>query len=121
MIDLTPLDVRKKKGDFRTKTLGGYDPEEVNAFLDLVAERLEELVRENLNLSEATQRMDIQLKALEEREKAVQDALVTAQKLRDDVQSQSHREAEGVRDQARREVELGCLLVRIRGSVGRVS
>ena len=30
MIELTPLDVRKKRGDFG-KTLRGYDPEEVDA------------------------------------------------------------------------------------------
>ena len=38
MIDLTPLDVRKKKADFR-RGLRGYDIEEVDAFLDLAAER----------------------------------------------------------------------------------
>ena len=32
MIDLTPLDVRKKRGDFR-KMLRGYDPQEVDSFL----------------------------------------------------------------------------------------
>ncbi len=32
MIDLTPLDVRKKRGDFR-RGLRGYDPEEVDHFL----------------------------------------------------------------------------------------
>ncbi|MFH1765104.1 MAG: DivIVA domain-containing protein, partial [Gemmatimonadota bacterium] len=36
MIDLTPLDVRKKRGDFR-RILRGYDPEEVDTFMDLVA------------------------------------------------------------------------------------
>ena len=36
MIDLTPLDVRKKKGDF-TRTLRGYDTPTVDQFLDLVA------------------------------------------------------------------------------------
>lgn len=44
MIDLTPLDVRKKRGDF-AKGLRGYDIQEVDTFLDLVAERMEELVR----------------------------------------------------------------------------
>ncbi len=47
MIDLTPLDVRKKRGDFG-KGLRGYDPQEVDAFLELVAERMEVLVKENL-------------------------------------------------------------------------
>ena len=83
MIDLTPLDVRKKRGDFRSR-LRGYDPEEVDSFLELVSERLEALVKENMTLSESGDRQTTQLSALEEREKAIQDALVSAQKLRDD-------------------------------------
>ncbi len=50
MIDLTPLDVRKKKGDFR-RVVRGYDPELVDDFLDMVAERLEEVVKQNVTLS----------------------------------------------------------------------
>ncbi len=105
MIDLTPLDVRKKRGDFR-RILRGYDPEEVDTFMDLVAERFEELVRENLSLSEKTDRIEGQLEALEGREKAVQEALVTAQKLRADVKDQSRQDAEVVQAQAIREVEI---------------
>ena len=51
MIDLTPLDVRKKRGDF-AKTLRGYDASEVDNFLELVAERMEALVKEKLELEE---------------------------------------------------------------------
>ena len=76
MIDLTPLDVRKKRGDFR-RLLRGYDPEEVDTFMDLVADRFEELVRENLHLSEKTESLQTQLEALVGRERAVQDALVS--------------------------------------------
>ncbi len=93
MIDLTPLDVRKKRGDFG-KALRGYDAEEVDAFLELVSERMEELVKENLQLSERTERLTEQVSAQEGREKAVQEALVTAQALREDVKQQAIREAE---------------------------
>ena len=50
MIDLTPLDVRKKKGDFR-RVMRGYDPEAVDNFLDEVYARMEELVRDHQSLS----------------------------------------------------------------------
>jgi cell division initiation protein len=105
MIDLTPLDVRKKRGDFR-RQLRGYDPEEVDTFMDLVADRFEELVRENLSLNEKTGRLEAQLKALEGRESAVQEALVTAQKLRVEVRDQSQKDAEVLHDQASRTAEL---------------
>jgi cell division initiation protein len=106
MIDLTPLDVRKKKGDFRKKPLGGYDPEEVNNFLDLVEERLEELVRENLSLSDRLSLTDERLKTLEGRENAVQEALVSAQELRREVQDQTVKDAEALEEHAKREVQL---------------
>ena len=105
MIDLTPLDVRKKRGDFR-RILRGYDPEEVDSFLELVGERLEELVKNNLVLSERTERLERSLTALEQREDAVQDALVTAQRLRTEVQEQSRRDAEILKDQTHREAQL---------------
>jgi DivIVA domain-containing protein len=105
MIDLTPLDVRKKRGDFR-RILRGYDPEEVDTFMDLVAERFEELVRENLTLSEKTGRLESQLEALVGRESAVQEALVLAQKLREEVQEQSRRDAEVLEKRASRQAEL---------------
>ena len=106
MIDLTPLDVRKKKGDFRRKPLGGYDPEEVDNFLDLVEERLEGLVKENLSLSERLQLLETRLEVLEGRENAVQEALVSAQELRKEVQDRTQKDAEALEDQSRREIEL---------------
>lgn len=106
MIDLTPLDVRKKKGDFRKKPLGGYDTEEVDAFLGLVEERLEELVRENLTLTERLVATDARIKALEGREQAVREALVSAQELRKEVQDQTQRDVQALEERARREIEL---------------
>jgi DivIVA domain-containing protein len=100
MIDLTPLDIRKKKGDFG-RGMRGYDPQEVDTFLEMVADRLEELVRDNLTLKERTDRLAEQVQGQEGREKAVQEALVTAQTLRGEIHEQAKREA----DLARREAE----------------
>ncbi|MCA9736790.1 MAG: DivIVA domain-containing protein [Gemmatimonadota bacterium] len=104
MIELTPLDVRKKRGDFR-KGMRGYDAGEVDTFLEIVAERLEALVKENLTLKERTARLTDQVKEQQDREKAVQDALVTAQALRKDISGQAQREAELMRREAEAEIE----------------
>lgn len=93
MIDLTPLDVRNKRGDFR-RILRGYEPQEVDTFLELVAERLEQIVRENLMLKERAQILQSQVESQSGREQAVQEALVTAQTLRADMREQARREAE---------------------------
>ncbi len=93
MIDLTPLDVRNKRGDFK-KLMRGYDPQEVDVFLEIAAERLEELVRENIVLRERSESLERQVGAQTGREQAVQEALVTAQELRADIHSQAQREAD---------------------------
>ncbi len=104
MIDLTPLDVRKKRGDFG-KSLRGYDPPEVDGFLELVAERMEELVKENLAFREKIKQLGEKVVVQEGRERAVQDALVTAQELRQDVKKQARREAKLLEREARGRIE----------------
>jgi DivIVA domain-containing protein len=106
MIELTPLDVRKKKRDFG-KAMRGYDPQEVDHFLELVAERLEDLVREALTLRERAEGLDVRVRDKEGRERAVQEALVTAQTLRAEIKEQALREAELIR----REAEASARLV----------
>ena len=93
MIDLTPLDVRNKRGDFK-KLMRGYDPQEVDVFLEIAAERLEELVRESIVLRERSESLERQVGAQTGREQAIQEALVTAQELRADIHSQAQREAD---------------------------
>jgi DivIVA domain-containing protein len=104
MIDLTPLDVRKKRGDF-AKTLRGYNASEVDHFLELVAERMEALVKEKLELEEHSDTLRKKVDAQEGRENAIQEALVTAQKLREDVKSQAQQEAEFLLREARGRIE----------------
>jgi DivIVA domain-containing protein len=117
MIHLTPLDVRNKRGDFR-RGLRGYEPQEVDTFLELVAERLEAVVRENLQLRERTQALESQVAAQNERESAVRDALVTAQELRAEIRDQARREADKLvadaRTEARRLVAESEAEVRVR-------
>jgi len=102
MIDLTPLDVRNKRGDFK-KILRGYDPQEVDVFLEMVAERLEALVRENIQLRERSESLHQQVSSQTGREKAVQEALVTAQELRNEMKSHAQRQADLVLAEAQAE------------------
>jgi DivIVA domain-containing protein len=102
MIDLTPLEVRKKKGDFK-KALRGYEPVLVDDFLDLVADRLDQLVRENMAMTERLTRLENQVAENRERERALTDALVTAQEMREEVRQQTAREADLLRRTAEQE------------------
>lgn len=102
MIDLTPLDVRKKRGDFR-KVMRGYDPEEVDTFLEVVAERLEAVVRERRALEERAERLQERVDSQEGRAEAVREALVSAQELRNEIREQAEREADLLRREAEAE------------------
>ena len=92
MIDLTPLDVRKKKEDFK-RAVRGYDTEQVDSFLDLVADRLEQLVGEERRLADRVTFIEEQLSRYQEREKALNEALLAAQELREEARSQAERDA----------------------------
>jgi cell division initiation protein len=104
MINLTPLEVRQKKDDFR-RAMRGYDPELVNDFLDLVADRMEELVKENLMLRDSVESMQEELVEYRHKEQALSDALMSAQKMREDARQHAERESDLVLREARMAAE----------------
>lgn len=104
MIDITPIDIRKKKRDF-PRSIRGYDPAEVDLFLDLVADRLEEVVGETMRLEERLGQVEAALREYTDREKSLTEALVAAQALREESRHQAGQEAELIRREA--ELEAG--------------
>jgi len=99
---LTPLDVRRY--DFG-RALRGYSPERVDQFRDQVAEEMERLARINQDLDSKARSFHEQLRAFRERDKALNDALIAAQQLRDDVRAQAEREAQLIIREAQGEGE----------------
>jgi len=99
---LTPLDVRRY--DFG-RALRGYSPERVDQFRDQVAEEMERLTRINQDLDSKARSFHEQLRAFRERDKALNDALIAAQQLRDDVRAQAEREAQLIIREAQGEGE----------------
>jgi cell division initiation protein len=104
MIDLTPLEVRKKKADFR-RVMRGYEPGTVDDFLDLVADRLDQLVRDNIALKDRAKRQEELVAEFRERERALTEALVTAQEMREEIRRQTTREAELAKQAAEQEAQ----------------
>jgi len=99
---LTPLDVRRY--DFG-KALRGYNPERVEQFRDQVAEELERLTRQAQDLEQKAKGFHEQLRAFRERDKALNDALVSAQQLRAEIRDSAEREASLIVREARAEAE----------------
>lgn len=89
---LTPLDIRKQT--FKKKPMGGLDPAEVQAFLEMVAGEFEELIRENGSLAERMQGLDGKIDDYRRMEKTLQDTLMSAQKTSDELRDNAERRGE---------------------------
>ena len=90
---LTPLDIRKQ--EFR-KTLRGYDTLGVEDFRERVADALERAIRERQVLEERLSALTEQLRVFRERERAMNEALVAAQELRQETRASAEREAQAI-------------------------
>jgi DivIVA domain-containing protein len=100
---LTPLDIRRY--DFGSKAFRGYDAQKVEDFRNQVADELERLTKLNQELDAKAKGFHEQLRAFRERDKALNDALVSAQQLRSEMREQADREAQLILREARGEAE----------------
>lgn len=99
---LTPLDVRRY--DFG-RALRGYDPARVDQFRDQVADELERLARVNQDLDQKARSFHEQLRAFRDRDRALNEALVAAQQMRQETREQADREAALIVREAQGEAE----------------
>ncbi|MDX1630232.1 MAG: DivIVA domain-containing protein [Thermoanaerobaculia bacterium] len=88
---LTPLAIRKIRFD---RKLRGYDPEAVEEFRDLVAEELGDALTAIDELRREKRRLESGLADAREREEELQETLLRAQKVSDEIMATSHREAQ---------------------------
>ncbi|MBI4849065.1 MAG: DivIVA domain-containing protein [Nitrospirae bacterium] len=88
---ITPLDIQQKQ--FATR-FRGFDMEEVDSFLELIREEMEELLRENANLREEAKRFEKQLKEYKNIETTLKDTLISTQQMVDEYRGTAKKEAE---------------------------
>jgi len=88
---ITPLDIQQMV--FRVK-LRGYDREEVNRFLEEVAQTVESLNRDNAALRERVAFLEQQVAELKRTETMLSNTLVSAQSLADNVKRSAQRDAD---------------------------
>jgi len=88
---ITPLDIQQKQ--FATK-FRGFDMEEVDSFLELIREEMEELLRENANLREEARRYEKQLKEYKNIETTLKDTLVNTQQIVEQFRDTAKKDAE---------------------------
>ncbi len=90
---LTSLDIHHK--EFR-HSLRGYAEEEVDKFLDEVADEFERLLKENIDLSEQLQTATTRIRDFEIKESAVNNAIISAQTAGEDMRNKARAEADSV-------------------------
>ncbi|HYH10256.1 MAG TPA: DivIVA domain-containing protein [Thermoanaerobaculia bacterium] len=91
MQNLTPLEIQKQTF---SRVIKGYNPDEVRAYLHLVAEEIERLLRENDRYSRETAMLREDLEDHSNRERILKDTLLSAQKVAEDLTSNARKEAE---------------------------
>ena len=99
---LTPLDIRQKRF---ANALRGLDRREVEAFQELLAAEFEDLVKENIALKEDLKRMQLQLEQHQEKERTLQETMVTAQRISEDLRAAAKKEADIVLAEAELQAE----------------
>ncbi len=88
---ITPLDIQQKQFPMKFR---GFDVEEVYAFLEVIREEMEDLLRENASLKENVQRLDSQIKEYRDMETTLRETLLTAQQMVEDYKTNARKEAE---------------------------
>jgi cell division initiation protein len=90
-VRITPMDIREQQ--FTVKMFRGFDVQEVDTFLEDLAEDYETLLKENQLLKEQLQAMEERARGLEDRERALQETLVTTQRVTEEMKESARREA----------------------------
>jgi len=90
-VKITPLDIRRK--EFK-RSVRGYSDEEVDIFLDEVADEFERLYQENMELQDRMRRLDEQQSGHAQLKDALEKTLVSAQLQSEELRANAHKERE---------------------------
>lgn len=100
---LTPLDIHNK--EFKKSLVRGYDPDEVDDFLDQVIREFEILIRENNSMREQVEQLQARVEIYRHQEEAINQVLVVAQATAEDMKQNAKHEAGLILQEARLEAE----------------
>lgn len=91
---ITPLDIENKK--FSKKTLNGYDPEEVDDFLDELMLDYEKIYRQSSEDTKKIEELTSKLEHYTQIESTLQNTLLMAQSASDEVKKAAEKQAEQI-------------------------
>lgn len=88
---ITPLEIKRQQ--FK-RVLRGFDPVEVETFLDMVSTELEEMIKQNKEKNDALIELEVQLRDYKNMERTLQQTLMQAQEASGRSAENSRKEAE---------------------------
>ncbi len=94
---LTPIDIRKQ--EFR-KAMRGYDADEVDTFLAMVADEMEDLITQAEKAKSEVSGLKERLSEYQQMEATMRETLVTVQKAAEEKRDAARREAEMILKEA---------------------
>jgi cell division initiation protein len=88
---ITPQDIHQQ--EFKS-SMRGYDRDEVDAFLQMIAEQLEETVKENAGLQDTVKELEGRLAEYQKNGRNLEEALLAAQKITEQMKGNAEKEAQ---------------------------
>ena len=88
---ITPLDIQQQKFKIRFR---GFDPQEVDLFLEQIADGFESLLKENENLQEEIRRLENESQGYKKREETFKRALLNSQKVLEQMKENAQKSSE---------------------------
>lgn len=113
---LTPLDIKKQ--EFK-KVMRGYDPVEVDTFMEMMASEFEEVLKHQKDLRDKVVETETQLKDYKQIEKTLQQTLLQAQEATAKTYESARREAESITGEA--ELKASQLLNQATSDLARIT
>ena len=99
MARLTVVDIQHKA--FKKKALQGYDPADVDQYLDEIIETLEDEAHERAALVGEVADLKDRISHFKAMEESLQSTLLLAQRTADEVKASAHKEADLIKQEAR--------------------
>ncbi len=99
---LTALDIYQQ--EFK-RSFRGYDPDEVESFLELVAASFEQMTRENSMLKNRIAALEEKIEEYRKKEESLRETLLSVQKFEESAKTAAQRESEIIINQAKLEAQ----------------
>jgi cell division initiation protein len=92
-VKISPLDIKKQEFGVKFR---GYSPDEVHAYLDMIASELEDALRKNLELEQKLVSLQERVNSYSRMETVLHETLVTSQRAAEETKVAAERKANAI-------------------------